>query len=210
MQDNHTNDELHRMPLSASPAWAHWFAHVNGVQASAIMADWLSNRGSLTARLVARCEQFRVQRLHQRRAMCLADEASQIGLPAVSKVHEREVILRCDGRAMVYAHTVVPLTASASQWPLFRSLGERSLGTTLFNDPLVERGDLMYARLRPSHPLMRRILAIDELAAVTQGVFSLLARRSVFRRKGSSLLVTEVFLPAITELKLIHTTREHI
>lgn len=206
----HEDNGTPRMSLIVTPAHARWFANVNGVQASPLMADWLSNRGSLTARLVARCGQFRVQRLHQRRALCLPDEAEQIGLPVVRKVHEREVILRCDGQAMVYAHTVVPLTASATQWPLFRSLGERSLGTTLFNDPLVARGDLMYARLRPSHPLMCRIAAIEELAGLTQGVFSLLARRSVFRRKGSSLLVTEVFLPAIIDLKLKHTGGEHI
>ncbi|WP_323503971.1 chorismate lyase [Undibacterium sp. 10I3] len=186
---------------SHSPAFAHWLSHVNGVQASAKMVDWLTNRSSLTAKLVACSEQFRVQRLHQRRAICLTDEAMQIGLPRRAKVYEREVLLRCDGEAVVYAHTVLPLTATASQWPLFSSLGERSLGSTLFNDPLVQRGDLTYARLRKAHPLMRRIAAVDGLDLEQSASLSLLARRSVFRRKGGCLLVTEVFLPAIANLK---------
>lgn len=173
---------------------ARWHNHVNAVCASAPMRDWLINRASLTARLVAASQQFRVQRLHQRQAICLADEFAEIALHRPQKVLERDVLLRCDGAAMVYAHTVVPLTASASQWPLFAALGEKSLGSTLFKDPLVERCALSYARLRFDHALMRRIHALQLL---DEGVGSLLARRSVFRRKGGCLLVTEIFLPAI-------------
>lgn len=179
------------------PAAARWHQHVNGVHASDNMADWLTHRASLTARLVARCQQFRVQRLHQRLALCLTDEIAEIGLARPVKVVEREVLLRCDGHAMVYAHTVVPMTATAMQWPLFASLGEKSLGSTLFSDPLVVRGELAYAKLRHTHPLMRRIHALHVLAELP---LSLFARRSVFRRKGSCLLVTEVFLPEINRL----------
>lgn len=175
-----------------------WHNHVNAVRASVPMRDWLTNRASLTARLVARCQQFRVQRLHQKLAICLADEYAEIGLHRAQKVLEREVLLRCDDVAMVYAHTVLPMTASASEWPLFAALGEKSLGTTLFNDPLVERCALHYAKLRPDHALMQRI---QKLQLLTDCSVSLLARRSVFRRKGACLLVTEVFLPSIEFLK---------
>jgi chorismate lyase len=176
------------------PNAAKWHPHVNGVQASRQMADWLTNRASLTARLVARCQHFRVQRLHQGLSICLADECAAIGLTRTEKVVEREVLLRCDERAVVYAHTVVPVTANAAQWPLFAALGNQSLGTTLFSDPLVERGALSYARLRHTHPLMRRIAALQ---MVDDQPASLLARRSIFKRKGGCLLVTEVFLPGI-------------
>ncbi|MFZ6750832.1 chorismate--pyruvate lyase family protein [Undibacterium sp. Ren11W] len=177
---------------------AQWHNHVNALGASVEMRDWLTNRASLTARLVAGCQQFRVQRLHQKLAICLADEFAEIGLPRPRKALEREVLLRCDGVAMVYAHTVVPLTASASQWPLFAALGEKSLGTTLFNDPLVERCALSYAKLRPDHVLMQRIQQLQLLPECSVG---LLARRSVFRRKGACLLVTEVFLPPVEFLR---------
>lgn len=120
---------------------ARWFAHTNAVQCDALMRDWLSNRDSLTARLQAQCDVFRVQRLFQGRAMVLPDEFRALDLARTEKVTAREVLLRCDERPVVYAHTVLSLRANASQWPLFASLGNRSLGTTLFSDPLVERGE---------------------------------------------------------------------
>ena len=161
------------------------------------MADWLTHRDSLTARLVARCQRFRVQRLHQTLSSCLADEFAEIGLRRRLKVVEREVLLRCDERPVVYAHTIVPTSANATQWPLFAALGEKSLGSTLFNDPLVERGHLSYAKLRHTHPLMKRIAALQILP---EPVDYLYARRSVFKRKGGCLLVTEIFLPDIRQL----------
>lgn len=182
------------------PRAATWYDNVNAVQTTALMAGWLSNRDSLTARLVARCNKFRVQRLSQHKAVCLQDEYAAIGLPRAMKVHEREVFLRCDGEAMVYGHTIVPLTATANEWPLFHALGEKSLGSTLFNDPLVRRGDLSYARLRRSHPLIQRIVARQPDLATAD---SMLARRSLFWRKGGCLQVTEVFLPGIEGLRLV-------
>ncbi|WP_394777929.1 chorismate--pyruvate lyase family protein [Undibacterium sp.] len=179
---------------------ARWHADVNAVQAPRAMHGWLTGTGSLTARLIAHCGQFRVRRLSQRQAVCLADEYAELGLARRMRVHERQVLLCCDGRPLVYAHTVVPLTATASAWPLFHGLGEKSLGTTLFNDPLVRRGALSYARLRVAHPLARRMQALG--LESDEGHQSWLARRSVFTRKGSCLLVTEVFLPAVMELKL--------
>lgn len=179
-----------------SPAVARWFAHTNAVQCDALMRDWLSNRDSLTARLQAQCEVFRVQRLFQGRAMVLPDEFRALNMARPEKVTAREVLLRCDERPVVYAHTVLPLSANASQWPLFASLGNRSLGTTLFSDPLVERGQLQYARLRASHPLMQRVY---QLGLIVAGE-TCYARRSLFRRKSSCLLVTEVFLPQLREI----------
>jgi len=186
------------MNLTHYAAIANWHSHIHGYGASTELRDWLTNRQSLTSRLVARCDQFQVQRLQQQAARCLPDEYEAIGLSQRVRVMERDVLLRCDGAAVVYAHTVVPLSANASQWPLFASLGNRSLGTTLFSDPLVVRGALHFAMLRPAHPLMQRIARLNLLGEPTNGLY---ARRSLFTRKGSSLLVTEVFLPAIHSLR---------
>ena len=169
------------------------------------MCDWLTTPGSLTARLVAASSAFRVQKLRQAGALCLADEAHAIGLPGPRRVWEREVLLRCDGRPVVYGHTVVPLSATAHDWPLFSALGERSLGSTLFSDPLVRRGVLEYARLRAGHPLVTRVraaLAAEDPAADSHTRTSPVyyARRCVYRRRQGLLLVTEVFLPAVLTL----------
>lgn len=177
-----------------------WHDHINHVNAPAAYAPWLTHRASLTARLVAHSQRFRVQRLHQGVAMCLSDEARVIGLPRAQKVVARDVILRCDEQAVVYAHTVMPLSANATQWPLFASLGEKSLGSTLFSDPLVQRGTLRFARLPLTHPLMQRIAQCGLLQGFANPQH-LCARRSIFRRKGACLLVTEVFLPRIVTLR---------
>ncbi|MDP5008081.1 MAG: chorismate lyase, partial [Glaciimonas sp.] len=95
--------------MSHSHAYAHWYDHANGVQPSKLMRDWLTDRTSLTYKLMAHCEQFRVQRLHQRHAMVLADEYAAIALPFRQRVQERDVLLRCDDRAMVFGHTVLSL-----------------------------------------------------------------------------------------------------
>lgn len=179
------------------PATAHWHAHLPRHATPLALREWLINRQSLTQRLVARCETFRVQCLHQRTAICLADEYTALNLPRPLNVTERDVLLHCDAHAMVYAHTVLPLSATAQQWPLFASLGNRSLGSTLFQDPLVTRCAMQYAQLQSTHPLVRRIQQLELTAPTTPPLY---ARRSVFTRQGSSLLVTEVFLPTLSEL----------
>jgi chorismate--pyruvate lyase len=181
---------------SASLRQATWRPHVAAVNAPAEMRAWLTSAGSLTAKLMAHSRAFRVQRLHQSMATCLADEAQAVGMVRPVRMWEREVLLRCDGVPVVFAHTVVPLSASASDWPLFNALGERSLGTTLFYDPLVRRGELEFARIRPGHPLMQRASAA--LGGIDENV--LFARRCLYRRRRGSLLVTEVFLPAVLNL----------
>jgi chorismate--pyruvate lyase len=188
----------------ASLRRARWLAHPDGVGVPAAMRDWLTTPGSLTARLIAHSRHFRVQKLRQAGNVCLADEAGAIGLARPQRVWEREVLLRCDGRPVVYGHTVVPMSASASDWPLFSALGERSLGTTLFYDPRVTRGALEFARLRPGHPLLARVQAAlgrDEPARDT-----CFARRCVYRRRQGLLLVTEVFLPEVLDLVATATT----
>ena len=182
---------------------ACWHRHVNALAAPAAMLAWLGAGGSLTARLVAHSAAFRVQRLQQRSALCLADEARAIGMARVGRVWAREVLLRCDGRPVVFAHTVVPMAANASDWPMFNALGERSLGSTLFGDPLVRRGELEFARLRPGHPLARRVRAA--LGDTDQDSIYY-ARRCLYRRHLGTLLVTEVFLPAVTDLIAVSST----
>jgi chorismate--pyruvate lyase len=181
----------------ASLRQARWVGHANGVQASPRMRDWLTTPGSLTARLIAHSRAFRVQRLHQRAALCLPDEAKAIGLHRPGRVWEREVLLRCDDEPVVFAHTVVTASSTATDWPLFSALGERSLGTTLFYDPLVQRGQLEYARIRPGHPLLERA---DSALGGTLRDKVYYARRCVYRRHQGLLLVTEVFLPAVLDL----------
>jgi chorismate--pyruvate lyase len=176
---------------------ARWFSHMNAVNPPARMRHWLTDRTSLTAKLMARSRQFNVLPLRQGRALCLEDETAPVRLPRRLKVRERDVVLQCDGRAVVYAHTVIPPRATADDWPFFRTLGSRSLGSALFSDPLIKRGQLQFSRLPARHPLIRRAVAALGAHAVKGSLF---ARRCLYRRKRGHLLVTELFLPAIFDL----------
>jgi len=183
-------------PRGPSLRQAQWQPHVLALNAPPAYVPWLTAGGSLTARLKAHSDAFRVQCLHQRTARCLSDEAAAIGMHHAGRVWEREVLLRCDNTPVVFGHTVVPMSATAADWPLFSSLGERSLGSTLFYDPLVRRGALEFARLRPGHPLAQRARAA--LGAADSAI--LYARRCLYRRRQGTLLVTEVFLPSVLAL----------
>ena len=153
---------------------------------------WVCGGGSLTARLVAASHEFRVRRLAQRMALPLADEWRALGAVRPLPVLERDVVLVCDDAPAVFAHTVVQARHAPRDWPFLRGLGERPLGGALFTDPRVLREPFQFARLLPHHPLGRRLRqALPALAAGTM----LPARRSVFRRGGGVMLVTEVFLP---------------
>ncbi len=185
----------------ASLRQALWHRHVNAVNAPLALRHWLTDAASLTAKLKARSQTFRVQALHQKRGNCLSDEAALIGLGRAGRVRQREVLLKCDDRAVVFAHTVVPMAATASDWPLFGALGERSLGSTLFGDPRVRRGELEYARLRSAHPLAQRVQAA--LGVRGRENQMLYARRCLYRRHQGLLLLTEVFLPPVATLDRI-------
>ena len=68
----------------------------------------------------------------------------------------------------------------------------------LFTNPVVKRTPLRFKKLNAGHPLFRR--ACRGLPATTAVPSSLWARRSLFTLHGQSILVTEVFLPAILDL----------
>jgi chorismate--pyruvate lyase len=174
---------------------ARWHNHINHVRAPVALQHWLKDAGSLTAKLIAHSTEFNVQCIEQRRGMCWADEFALIDLKKISQVQTREVLLCCDKQPVVYARTILPISSTAHQWPLFKNLGNRSLGSTLFHDQEVTRGALQYARLRPEHPARRRA---HRLTQANHPI--LFARRSLFFRRGGVMLVMELFLPAIMHL----------
>jgi chorismate--pyruvate lyase len=151
----------------------------------------LSHRGSLTARLKTRCPQFQVKVLRQGLGLPLEDERALLGLRRGELAWIREVLL-CDGDVpLVFAHSILPRTHVRGAWNLFAGLGARPLGEVLFTDPRVARQALHFKRLSARHPLYRRMGSDPKIP--TQAL-SLPARRSLFYRRGRSLLVTEAFL----------------
>ncbi|WP_044529240.1 chorismate--pyruvate lyase family protein [Herbaspirillum sp. B65] len=191
--------------MQAGVRTARWMAHPQALAALRV-ADgdlmrrtraWLADPGSMTLKLKARTETFTVRLLRQRPGRILADEHEALCISARSRVVERDVILLADGAPVVFGHTVLSTASVKSDWPFFSKLGSTPLGANLFFDPLVGRRPIQYARLSAGHPLMHRIaqaLPGSELPT------SLLARRSLFTRRGGVLMVTDVFLPALEAL----------
>jgi chorismate--pyruvate lyase len=70
----------------------------------------------------------------------------------------------------------------------------------------VRRGVLEFARLREGHPLARR--AREALGLDGPDELLLYARRCLYQRRQGTLLVTEVFLPSVLDLKLTNTNKQ--
>lgn len=153
---------------------------------------WLADAGSLTSRLQAGCGCFSVERLRQGWGFPERDEAALLGMRHNQRALLREVTLCCDGRAVVFAHSVLPRASLRGEWQHFKSLGSRPLGAALFGNPQVVRTPLTFCKLTPRHALYRRALA-----GVAGRPECLWARRSVFTLRGAAILVTEVFLPEL-------------
>lgn len=203
-----------------------WLARPQRTVVPAAMTLWLTDRRSLTSRILARCRRFSVRVLSQALAVPHPDERAQLGLRAGELAWVREVLLVADGEVVVYARSILPRTHLRGCWRLFRGVGGRSLGAVLFDDPRIERRPLVSSRLdRRDWRYLRalkasgrqvggaagskvdgeerggeaRYNAVDRLAGGCAPQ-RLWARRSCFRRCGHDLMVTEVFFPAILDL----------
>ena len=159
--------------------------------------SWLTYRGSLTWRLVARCGRFQVRLVSQRLRFPNDDEYRALGRPAHRLAFVREVLLLADGRPVVLAHSIVGRRDVRGVWRAVAGLGTRPLAELLFTDRRVRREPFEFARIEDHHALGRRAA---ELTGRSQG--PMLARRSLFRLRGRPLLVTEVFLPELRQRTL--------
>lgn len=152
------------------------------------LRTWLTERGSLTARLQASCRHFRVRLVAHGLATALDDDPG-----ATRRVPVREVVLECGGEAVIFAHTIM---STATRGPLslwLARLGNRSLGSLLFAHPGFRRGVIEYRQLDRRHPLYRRAACFANVPPL------LWARRSRHRLGTQEVVVTEVFLPAIVQ-----------
>lgn len=161
----------------------HWLPRLPATGVPPGLRPWLTEAGSLTARCQRHCREFRLRPLRQGMFVPLVNtEYAAASLPV------REVVLACDGRPVVFAHSVLshPRSGPLGRW--FGRLGSRSLGSLLFAHPGFRRGPIEFLHLGPQHPLHRQICR--HLGAQP----ALWARRSRHSLGAHSVLVTEVFL----------------
>jgi chorismate--pyruvate lyase len=180
---------LRHPPLRHMPLRRGWLAHAFRVPRT--LRGRLSDRGSLTQRLQAQHADFKVQLLAHGLARPFRDETQALHLHPASRAYVRDVLLMGDGRARVFAHSVLSRASLRGGWNGITRLGTKPLGEALFTNPRIQRHGLMLRRIDARHPLYRAARLHVPLTA--RYVW---ARRSVFCLNGQPLLVTEVFLPA--------------
>ena len=155
---------------------------------------WLGAGGSLTAWLVATGRAFSVEVLQQGRQCLRPNESRALKSPSGRPGYVREVLLRLDGDAVVFARSVTTHAASRGPWRSLRGLATRPLADVLFSRMPAARAPLEFAQLKPASPLQRDVVKTwRRSAGVPVRSGALPARRSVFKRAGAPLLVMEVF-----------------
>ena len=174
--------------MQFEPAWRSARVIRHG-QVPAEIAAWLFDEGSLTQRLrKASGGDFRVELLGQWWARPMRSERQVLGLDDRAVALIRQVRLWCNGRAVVYARTVMPRSTLVGRQRSLARLGGKPLGERLFRDRTMHRGVMEVARVAP----------VDKFYAVgATDSQPLWGRRSVFRLSDRPLLVNEIFLPPL-------------
>lgn len=178
--------------LRREPKWAPARQWRRGVAPAAVW-DWLLDASSLTRRLQLACgDQFHVRLLRQGWGYPLASERRALKIRRRGeRAMIREVRLMCGERPWVFARTVIPVRSLRGAQRRLAYLGSKSLGAALFADPQVQRGAVEVARFGPEVSMFGHALTAVPHPETVWG------RRSVFRSRGKSLLVSEIFLPAL-------------
>lgn len=128
---------------------------------------------------------FSVRVISQRWQVLGAEEASVMALSHVRAALVRQVLLCCNGKPLVYARTVIPVTTMQGSQRRYANMGNRPLGAMLFADRTMRREAVQVAMLPEKH----------EASQYTKLDEPVWGRRSVFRVAGKPLLVSEYFLP---------------
>lgn len=157
-----------------------------------IYQHWLTDNGSLTARLQKKYQTFSVRPLTVKYVKPIQDEAALLHLHIGKAALVREVLLFGNGAPVVFAHSVLPRGSLRGLWHGLGRLGTKPLGATLFANPRVKRTPLSYKKLSSNHALYRQ--AAKHLSKMPPYLW---ARRSIFSLSCANIMVTEVFLPHI-------------
>lgn len=175
-------------PVVTTGGEANWHEPREPSDWSQCAQNWLLDPSSLTAKLKAHSDDFKVQLLGQREAPLLADEQDWLG-PQPSCI-VREVILWCDQQPWVFARSVFPFSALAQQQLRLESLGDKPLGEHLFKQPDLQRSSLEVSSFSPRTKVGQLHQQLGFAPSTLWG------RRSRFTAAGQHVLVAEVFIGA--------------
>jgi len=163
-----------RQPACWQRAATHW-----RLAPPAAWRSWIQESGSLTARLQRKAQgHLQVRVLHEGWGVPHREERRQLGLKAGQYAWVREVQLLGNGEVWVQARSILPRSSLTGMGRRLTRLGNQSLGSVLFRNPALVRGEIACARIMLSNgPCW--------------------ARRSRLTLHGHPVLVAEAFMPAL-------------
>lgn len=176
-------------PRAPEPRWRP-LAQYSSHQLPGQCRRWLTDDGSLTARLIALQQgEFSVRRLYQGWQVPMPSERRLLGMGERQVALVREVALRLGETPVVFARSVFPYDSLTGSLGHLRRLQNRSLGAILFKHPGMHRCPFELARIPGDSPYLPRQFHQREVAW---------GRRSRFELERARLMVSEVFLEGFT------------
>jgi chorismate--pyruvate lyase len=126
------------------------------------------------------------------------DEAMALGIPFGQYALIREVVLSGQGQPWVFARSVLPLSVLHGKLRFLRKLDNRPLGGLLFKNRAIRRGSIFVSQW-PCAQLPETLQTFAPLSASHSYATTLWARYSIFHHESAGLMVSEVFLPALSD-----------
>ncbi|HLB58270.1 MAG TPA: chorismate lyase [Gammaproteobacteria bacterium] len=164
-----------------------------------ILRDWVSYKGSLIKRL-KKCgvEDVCVELLEQTWKLPDVDERNVLAIRFREFALVREVFIRTKEKYWIFARTIFPRQTLTGRERCFLRLKNKSLGSILFKDTTLQRSEFEMMCLRAGTLQHKKISQ-----TIKRILPDLWARRSLFYLHGKSLLLTEIFLPAMETLECL-------
>jgi chorismate--pyruvate lyase len=156
-------------------------------------ASWIYEPESITRRL--RClynNQVNVELLLHQHGFAFISENQLLGQSNYHYSLIREVILKSNRKPLILARPIIPIKTLHGAQKILSRLGNKPLGEVIFSYPKLQRLEMQVCKIEPSHWLPDIKNRID----LNQSIW---ARRTIYAIKNRQLLVSEYFLPEITE-----------
>jgi len=153
--------------------------------------SWTYESGSLTQRLRSSYgDAVAVKILLQRWHTPFLSERRLLNLPEHRYALTREVLLHANGKPLILARTIIPVTTIKAAKSNLSQLGNRPLGEIIFSYPKLERIAMDISLIDPSTWTQS---AIGE-ATIDRSIWG---RRTVYAIAHKQMLVSEFFLPEV-------------
>ena len=128
------------------------------------------------------------------------DERLALTLSETDKIWLREITMICNNEPWVFARTIIPTQHLNSPFNALINSGQEPIGNLLFSNENIQRQIFSFAAVNEKHAWHQHIKAQttineDEPAQLKNQYW---IRQSQFNAQSDKLLLTECFLPAMT------------